>query len=240
MRPLELGGLGIINLETMGWALQMRWLWIEKTKPDRPWAGLEIPVHPHSSAMFAISVVTTIGNGEGTLFRSDCWLHGHSLQELAPNVLKCVPNRFRKTRTVAAALTDLAWVSDIKGALSCLGLIEYLELWDALSGFVLSPAEDIHHWKLNSSGIFSTKSAYRSFFFGSITFEPWKRLWKSWAPGKCKTFLWLAIRNRCWTADRLDRIMIIVRSATKRMRQSSTSSVHVSSPGNSGFKFYNL
>ena len=60
MRPLELGGLGIINLETMGWALQMRWLWIEKTKPDRPWAGLEIPVHPHSSAMFAISVVTTI------------------------------------------------------------------------------------------------------------------------------------------------------------------------------------
>src|SRR6185437_4755948 len=109
MRPLDLGGLGIINLETMGWALQMRWLWIEKTKPDRPWAGLEIPVHPHSSAMFAISVVTTIGNGEGTLFWSDRWLHGHSLQELAPNVLKCVPNRLRKTRTVAAALTDLAW-----------------------------------------------------------------------------------------------------------------------------------
>ena len=160
MRPLELGGLGIINLETMGWALQMRWLWIEKTKPDRHWAGIEIPVHPHSSAMFAISVVTTIGNGEGTLFRSDCWLHGHSLQELAPNVLKCVPNRFRKTRTVAAALTDLAWVSDIKGALSCLGLIEYLELWDALSGFVLNPTDDIHHWKPESSGIFSTKSAY--------------------------------------------------------------------------------
>jgi len=38
---------------------------------------------------------------------------------------------------------------------------------------------------------------------GSITFEPWKRLWKSWAPGKCKTFVWLAIRNRCWTVDRL-------------------------------------
>jgi hypothetical protein len=24
-------------------------------------------------------------------------------------------------------------------------------------------------------------------------------------PGKCKTFIWLAIRNRCWTADRLQR-----------------------------------
>jgi hypothetical protein len=38
-----------------------------------------------------------------------------------------------------------------------------------------------------------------------ISFEPWKRLWKSWAPQKCKFFLWLAIRNKCWTADRLRR-----------------------------------
>jgi len=45
----------------------------------------------------------------------------------------------------------------------------------------------------------------RNFFVGSITFEPWKRLWKSWAPNKCKTFIWLAIRNRCWTADRLQK-----------------------------------
>ena len=33
--------------------------------------------------------------------------------------------------------------------------------------------------------------------------NPWRRLWKSWAPAKCKFFLWLAIRNRCWTSDRL-------------------------------------
>ena len=43
----------------------------------------------------------------------------------------------------------------------------------------------------------------RNFFVGSITFEPWKRLWKSWAPSKCNIFFWLAIRNRHWTADRL-------------------------------------
>lgn len=53
------------------------------------------------------------------------------------------------------------------------------------------------------SGSFSSKSAYRAFFNGSTTFEPWCRLWKSWAPPKCKVFLWLAIRNRCSTADRL-------------------------------------
>jgi len=28
-------------------------------------------------------------------------------------------------------------------------------------------------------------------------------VWKSWAPAKCKMFLWLAIKNKCWTADQL-------------------------------------
>jgi len=68
MRPIDLGGLGIRNLEIMGWALQMRWLWIEKTKPNRPWAGLEVPVHSNTVALFAVSVVTSVGNEENTLF----------------------------------------------------------------------------------------------------------------------------------------------------------------------------
>jgi hypothetical protein len=34
-RPLELGGLGILNLEVMGWALQVRWLWLHKTDPSK-------------------------------------------------------------------------------------------------------------------------------------------------------------------------------------------------------------
>ena len=63
----------------------------------------------------------------------------------------------------------------------------------------------MHIWKLDGSGNFSSKSAYRAFFNGAIPFEHWHRLWKSWAPSKCKVFLWLAIRNRCWTADRLAR-----------------------------------
>ena len=62
----------------------------------------------------------------------------------------------------------------------------------------------MHIWKLDGSGNFS-KSAYCAFFNGAIPFEHWRRLWKSWAPSKCKVFLWLAIRNRCWTADRLAR-----------------------------------
>ena len=73
-------------------------------------------------------------------------------------------------------------------------------------GVTLNDNEATHMWKPEASGLFSTRSAYRSFFFiGSITFEPWNKVRKSWAPGKCKTFVWLAIRNRCWTTDRLQK-----------------------------------
>jgi hypothetical protein len=59
--------------------------------------------------------------------------------------------------------------------------------------------------RFSTNGTFSSKSAYRAFFRGAIVFEPWKRIWKSWAAPKCKTFVWLAlsVKNKCWTADRL-------------------------------------
>jgi hypothetical protein len=82
-------------------------------------------------------------------------------------------------------------------------LFEYFKLWDLVQELHLSEVEDSHLWRFSTTASFTTKSAYEAFFAGSITFEPWRRLWKSWAPAKCKTFLWLAIRNRCWTADRL-------------------------------------
>jgi len=66
-------------------------------------------------------------------------------------------------------------------------------------------AQDRHIWRLDTSGCYSFKSAYTALFYGAVTFEPWHRLWKSWAPSKCKMFLWLAIRNRCWMDDRLSK-----------------------------------
>lgn len=174
----------------------------KKNNPDRPWAGLDIPVHPNTSALFAISAVTTMGNGSNTLFWMDCWLLGTSL---APNVHKSVPTRVRNSRTIADALIDHSWVSDIRGALSWHGLMEYLELCDAVSNIQLNTIEDQNVWKHENSGIFSSKSAYRSFFVGAIELEPWKRIWKTYAPNKCKIFVWLAVRNCCWTADRLQK-----------------------------------
>lgn len=204
-RPIDLGGLGIQNLEVMAWSLQMRWLWFAKTQVDRPWNGLELPAHANVKAMFKISIISNVGNGQNTLFWTDRWIHGCSVSDLAPLVFAQVPARTAHSRTVAQALTDQRWEQDIVGALSAEAFYEYYQLWSVLLEFHLDLEEDQHHWVHESSGIYSSKSAYRAYFQGSITFEPWKRIWKSWAPGKCKLFLWLAIRNRCWTADRLQR-----------------------------------
>lgn len=75
-RPLDLGGLGILNLEYMGWALQIKWLWYMKTENDRPWKGLEIKIHLNVVALFNIGITTKIGNGNSTHFWLDRWFMG--------------------------------------------------------------------------------------------------------------------------------------------------------------------
>jgi len=85
-------------------------------------------------------------------------------------------------------------------------IVEYLHLWDILSAVTLqSQEEDKHIWKFSANAQYSAKSAYESFFIGATSFGPWERIWKSWAPPKCRFFLWLVAHNRCWTADRLQR-----------------------------------
>ena len=190
------------NLEVVAWALQVRWQWLKKTKADRPWSDLELPTHPNSIALSSIAVTTEIGNGQNTLFWTDRWQHGCSIENLAPTVFAHVSPRIRKRRTVAEALSNVQWARDIHGGLS-IGIREFLQLCDCLMSITLTDQEDCHIWRLDSNGCYSSKSAYKAFFYGAVTFEPWHRLWKSWAPSKCKMFLWLAIRNRCWTADRL-------------------------------------
>jgi hypothetical protein len=96
---------------------------------------------------------------------------------------------------VAQAIGNRLWVRDIISSLSLVGLQQYLLLWDTLREVVLTQDDDQHVWRHEAFGRFSSKSCYSVLFTGSIPFEPWKRLWKSWAPPKCKTFLWLAMRN---------------------------------------------
>jgi hypothetical protein len=67
------------------------------------------------------------------------------------------------SRTVAQALDNWHWVSDIRGALSLSGLQQYLLLWDTLGEVRLSHDADRHVWMHSSSGMFSSKSCYKVF-----------------------------------------------------------------------------
>jgi hypothetical protein len=103
-------------------------------------------------------------------------------------------------------LVDGRWVRDIRGVLDAQVLMEYLQLWDVMETVSLAPGvSDQHLWTPSSYGQYSSRSAYRRFFICSVAFEPAHRIWKSWAPLKCKFFLWLASLNRCWTVVRLAR-----------------------------------
>jgi hypothetical protein len=94
-KPISLGGLGIPNLQFKSWALQAKWLWIEKTDPNRPWQGLTIPVQQQVKDLFAKSVISIIGNGANTLFWTDNWMHGAAVRDIAPEVAAKGPDQHR-------------------------------------------------------------------------------------------------------------------------------------------------
>lgn len=204
-RPVELGGLGITNLQQLSWALNLRWLWLQKTEPDKVWNFFPVHAPKQVKAFFSVAIVSEVGNGKNTCFWSDRCLHGQRLHQLLPHLFAAIAPRARK-RSVFDALDDARWISDIKGALTLEVLAEYLELWDFLSNFSLqAEVEDVHVWQFSTTGQYTNKSAYEALFIGATSFGPWKQIWKSWAPGKCKFFLWTAALNRIWTADRLAR-----------------------------------
>jgi hypothetical protein len=82
-----------------------------------------------------------------------------------------VDRRSVKSRTVAEALEDIAWVRDIRSPLSLVGIQQYLVLWDFLEEVALNDDEDKHEWRHEASGCFSPASCYKILFMGSITFE---------------------------------------------------------------------
>ena len=70
------------------------------------------------------------------------------------------------------------WLEDIQGHHSVAVLSEYLDVWDLIQEVVLQPdVEDVHKWRFEVLGQFSTRSAYKALFNGSIYFAAGKLIW---------------------------------------------------------------
>ena len=67
-RPVFLGGLGISDLPKLGWALKLRWLWLQKTEPEKAWSFFPIQAQHQVQSFFAMDVKTVIGNGKTPVF----------------------------------------------------------------------------------------------------------------------------------------------------------------------------
>jgi hypothetical protein len=66
-RPVELGGLGVLDLTTFGYGLRMRWEWLARTEPDRMWACIPNKSERIVCAMFDVSTTVVVGSGTKTL-----------------------------------------------------------------------------------------------------------------------------------------------------------------------------
>ena len=93
------------DLKLAGFALQTRWLWLQKTDSSCAWSELPINIGPEVQAFFRASTYTVIGNGRNTKFWDDRWIEGAAPSDIAPTLVRLVPSRVRKRLTVHQGLT---------------------------------------------------------------------------------------------------------------------------------------
>lgn len=125
-KPTELGGLGLSDLKLQGFALQSRWLWLQRTDQERAWSQLPIKTAPEVQAFFRASTFMLLGDGRQALFWEDKWIDGECIQDIAPCILQTVHRTRRRSQTVREALANRRWVREINGGLSWTALQEYL------------------------------------------------------------------------------------------------------------------
>jgi hypothetical protein len=66
-RPKELGGLCIFDVRNLSWALRARWMWLQKTDLNKPWAQFQIQTCKEVQLLFDMALVTEIGDGSNTV-----------------------------------------------------------------------------------------------------------------------------------------------------------------------------
>jgi hypothetical protein len=107
---------------------------------------------------------------------------------------------------VAAALSDNTWIRDLDHLVGFTSAhrIEFITLSNRVEQVPLQPQQaDKITWTLTKSGDYTTSSAYKAQFVDFAANHALAAIWKTWAPPKCKFFVWLIFQNRVWTSDRL-------------------------------------
>jgi hypothetical protein len=141
-RPIEMGGLGVRDLERSSLALRLRWMWLDRTDDQRAWSGLGLQFNTLEKSFFFASTAVSVGNGRKARFWEDRWLLGRSISEIAPELYDCIPKRCRKRRTVAEGLLANRWARDITGTIGIHEIGQYLQIWGMIQHVTLTDEPD--------------------------------------------------------------------------------------------------
>lgn len=107
----------------------LRWAWLKKTEPSKPWASFKLQMSSCVEALFSMAVTTEVGDGWNILFWKDRWLVGQRIEDLAPLIFQMVPKRIANNkRTVAKAMENFRWTRDIHGEATDPVVIQFLRL----------------------------------------------------------------------------------------------------------------
>lgn len=144
--------------------------------------------------LFYASTSISLGNGMIASFWDSPWLNDTKPKDIAPLIYEAST---RKRWKVNQALTDHAWVKQIKmdTNLTIQHLHEYIRLWNLLRDIHLNELlEDTITWTTTENGEYSTAAAYKAQFFGAMTTNMNRLVWKAWAPQRSSSSLgWLSI-----------------------------------------------
>ena len=66
-RPTQFGGLGVKNLQLQALALRVRWEWLRRTDPGRPWQGIPMSHDQLARQVFDSLVLIKVGDGSRVL-----------------------------------------------------------------------------------------------------------------------------------------------------------------------------
>jgi hypothetical protein len=166
-------------LKLQGYALQTKWLWLQKADNSRAWSQLPLRAEPEVLAFFRASTYTVLGDGNTSLFWEDRWLNGADVAELAPNLVKQVPGAIRRSLSVRQGLSNRDWTHFITGALTDMLIAEFFDLWDATENVALLDQPDKIVWRWTPDGQYTAKSAYSKLHTGAITFRGHALIWKT-------------------------------------------------------------
>ena len=172
----------------------------------RQWNEFKIKVAEEARMFCQATMRSTAHFGRTMLFWEDRWLDGRRVQEIASRVYELVTPRARGTRLVSATMENGSWAIDLRPNFGPDTLQEFLSLWQTVNAW--EATEDLPDgvaWSWEANGQFSVRSAYAAGFWGREVISTANLTWKSRAPLQCRFFTWLAMKDRCWTSDRLAR-----------------------------------